>query len=62
MVVDNGGLHGARRRKGSRGLAVGYHMVKADWFENGGGANMVAKYKGPDTLNVFRLDGSHLDL
>jgi len=54
MVVDNGGLHGARRRKGSRGLAVGYHMVKADWFENGGGANMVAKYKGPDTLNVFR--------
>lgn len=28
--------------QGSMSLALGYHMVKADWFENGGGANMVS--------------------
>jgi hypothetical protein len=28
--------------QGSMSLAVGYHMVKADWFENGGGASMVS--------------------
>jgi len=54
MVVNNGGLHGARLRTGVIVLSMGYHMVKAEWFENGGGANMVAEYKGPDTNGVFQ--------
>jgi len=54
IVVDNGGLHGARLRDGDVKLVTGYHMIKADWFENGGDASMVARYKGPDTQNIFR--------
>ena len=50
-VVSNGGLHGRRQASGSISLQPGYHMIYAKWFENGGGANMVARYHGPDTGN-----------
>ena len=43
------GLHGARERSGTILLKAGYHNFKAIHFENAGGANMIVKYKGPDT-------------
>ena len=50
-VVNNGGLHGRRCREGSRTLQTGYYDVKVKFFENGGGANLDVKYRGPDTGN-----------
>jgi hypothetical protein len=55
MVVDNGGTHPATLRSGTIGLTPGYHIIKLDFFENGGGASMVAKYKGPDTNDKFTV-------
>jgi len=55
MVVDNGGLHGNTLKSGTMALAAGYHIVKLDFFEDGGGASMVAKYKGPDTFDKFTV-------
>eukprot|EP00293_Proteomonas_sulcata_P020782 CAMPEP_0184303712 /NCGR_PEP_ID=MMETSP1049-20130417/13410_1 /TAXON_ID=77928 /ORGANISM="Proteomonas sulcata, Strain CCMP704" /LENGTH=291 /DNA_ID=CAMNT_0026615341 /DNA_START=8 /DNA_END=883 /DNA_ORIENTATION=+ len=60
MIVDNSGLHGNRERKGEIGLSSGYHVFKADFFENGGGESMVVKYSGPDTDgNWVPLKGFH---
>jgi hypothetical protein len=49
MVVNNGGLHSTKTESGTVDLAEGYHMIKADWFENGGGPSMALQYNGPDT-------------
>ena len=54
------GLHGAREIRGSISLSSGWHDFKAYHFENGGGANMIVKYKGPDTNNKNELlEGNH---
>ena len=54
------GLHGARERQGSITLDPGLHDFKAYHFENAGGANMIVRYKGPDTDNKkVLLQGNH---
>lgn len=54
------GLHGARQRSGRVTLDAGWHDFKAYHFENGGGANMIVTYKGPDTQNKkILLEGNH---
>jgi hypothetical protein len=59
-VVKNMGLHGRRARKGTVTLDRGFHEFKAYHFENGGGSNMVVKYRGADTSNRWALvEGSH---
>lgn len=45
------GRHGARTREGSVTLSVGWHDIRSYMFQNGGGAEMIAKYSGPDTDN-----------
>ena len=56
-VVENWGLHGRRERRGSVELKHGWHDFKATHFENGGGANMIVMYQGPDTENKKELAG-----
>ena len=41
--------------QGSADLAIGYHIVKADWFENGGGASMVSARSGSTRKCIGRL-------
>lgn len=54
------GLHGRRLKKGTVTLDRGFHEFKAYHFENGGGSNMVVKYRGADTSNRWALvEGSH---
>jgi hypothetical protein len=41
-------------------LSEGWHDFKAYHFENGGGANMIVTYRGPDTNNKkVELEGFH---
>ncbi len=37
LVVDHGGLHGARTKSGAIGLAAGYHPIRVAFFQAGGG-------------------------
>jgi hypothetical protein len=57
-VVNNDGLHGARRRCGHITLTKGEHPVEATGFQRGGGAYMSIRWQGPDTHNQLRLLGS----
>jgi len=50
-IVNNDGLHGARRRCGNAKLAQGKHEVRVEGFQHHGGAYQRAMWKGPDTLN-----------
>ena len=54
-VVDNWGLHGAVTKSGKKLLSKGWHDVNVEFFENGGGASCVVKYKGPDTAGSEAL-------
>ena len=41
-------------------LNKGYHDLKVEFFQNGGGASCVVKYKGADTAdNQKLLEGWH---
>ncbi len=37
VVIDNDGLHGASPKDGAIALAKGYHKLKVEYFEHGGG-------------------------
>ena len=60
-VVDNWGLHGAKEVEGKIKLVKGYHDIKVEFFQNGGGASCVVKYKGTDTADTQHLiEGWHV--
>ncbi len=46
-VVDNDGLHATVERKGIIPLAEGYHAIRVDFFQAGGGDALEADYEGP---------------
>jgi hypothetical protein len=50
-IVNNDGLHGARRRCGYVNLGGGTHEVRVEGFQHHGGAYQRAMYRGPDTIN-----------
>ncbi len=45
LVIDNDGLHGMVDRSGTVALAAGYHPVRIEFFENGGGAGLIARWE-----------------
>ncbi|MFI4898698.1 MAG: M12 family metallo-peptidase [Phycisphaerales bacterium JB059] len=47
LVVDNDGLHGMVERSGQIALHAGRHAVRIEFFENGGGAGLIASLEGP---------------
>ncbi len=46
-VVDNDGLHGMVRRGGNIPLSAGWHRVRIEFFEAGGGAGLISTMAGP---------------
>ncbi len=48
-VVMNDGLHGMVEKSGTIDLAPGKHAVRVEFFENGGGAGLLASWSGPNT-------------
>jgi len=55
LLVDNNGLHGMRTRSGKKWLSTGFHRLRVEHFERGGGAGMVLEYLGGDTLNQKKI-------
>jgi hypothetical protein len=49
IVVLNDGLHGMVERTGSIGLEAGWHQLRVEFFERGGGAGLIILAGGPDT-------------
>jgi len=47
LVVDNDGLHGMVLRGGTIPLSFGWHQIRIEFFENGGGAGLIATIQGP---------------
>ena len=61
MVVDNDGLHGMEKVGGSIPLSAGWHQMRIEFFENGGGAGLIATIAGPavEETNLEGLFISH---
>ena len=51
-VVLNDGLHPMQERSGTIDLAAGRHAITMEFFENGGGAGMIASWQGPGVTKV----------
>jgi hypothetical protein len=49
LVVDNGGLHGAKDKQGKAELETGFHRLRMVYWQKGGGACAQLMVKGPDT-------------
>ena len=49
VLVDNDGLHSMVEKFGTIGLMAGKHAIRVEFFENTGGAGLVARIEGPDT-------------
>ena len=59
-VVENWGLHGKTEVISKLKLNKGYHDLKVEFFQNGGGANCIVQYSGPDTSDTQKpLEGWH---
>lgn len=48
LLVDNDGLHGMVEKSGTIGLMGGKHAITIEFFENTGGAGLIARIEGPD--------------
>ena len=46
-VVDHDGLHGPEAKTGCKSLDVGAHAFQIKWFQQGGGAELALRWKGP---------------
>ncbi|MFD6417892.1 ricin-type beta-trefoil lectin domain protein [Streptomyces sp. NPDC060194] len=47
VVIDHDGLHGAEPKDGTVTLTAGYHSVRIDHFERGGGQQVTLAWKPP---------------
>ena len=47
VVVTNDGLHGMVERAGTIALKAGHHPLRIEFFENQGGAGLIARVQGP---------------
>jgi glucose/arabinose dehydrogenase len=47
LIINNDGLHSMRELSATRTLSAGYHSLRVEFFENGGGAGLVASWSGP---------------
>jgi hypothetical protein len=47
LVVDNGGVHGTRERKGAVALESGLHPITLTFFQGAGGKSLEVLYEGP---------------
>jgi Metallo-peptidase family M12/PA14 domain/Bacterial Ig domain len=47
LIVDNDGLHGMVKRGGTIPLSAGWHQIRIEFFERGGGAGLISTFSGP---------------
>ncbi len=53
VVVNNDGLHGMVERFGQVALEAGLHPFRVEFFENFGGAGLIARWSGPGTARAI---------
>ena len=46
-VVNNDGAHGMQERSGTVTLGVGFHPIRVEFFQGGGGQGLEVRYAGP---------------
>jgi len=59
-VIDNGGVHGPTPKDGSVELAGGYHPLRLDHFEGGGGQQLTLEWQPPGTDGFSLVPNSAL--
>jgi len=59
QVINNDGCHGMRDRTGKKNLSAGMHVIHVQWFERGGGAGCIFKYR--PSGGKWDFLGSHVD-
>ena len=47
LVVDNNGIHAMIKRTGTIALEAGWHTMRIEFFERGGGAGIISTLAGP---------------
>ncbi len=47
LITTNDGGHGNQTKSASATLSVGYHALKVEYMQQGGGAGLVLQYSGP---------------
>ena len=47
LVIDHDGLHGATAKDGAVTLTAGYHALRIDYFEAGGGQQLTLEWRTP---------------
>ena len=47
QIVNNDGLHGMVKKGGTIPLSAGWHRIRIEFFENGGGAGLISTITGP---------------
>ena len=57
LVVNNDGLHGMQKSGGSIPLAVGWHPIRIEFFEAGGGAGLIATMSSTGLPEIVLEDG-----
>ena len=50
LVVDNDGMHGMKEKSGEIGLRAGWHALRVEWFNAGGGAGLEVRWSGPEVV------------
>ncbi|MEV6304336.1 family 16 glycoside hydrolase [Actinoplanes sp. NPDC051861] len=47
LVIDHDGAHGATAKEGAVNLSAGYHSLRLDYFERGGGQQLTLEWRPP---------------
>jgi len=47
LIVDNDGVHGPQEKNGKVSLTSGYHLIRVEYFEAGGGQGLQVHWSGP---------------
>ena len=50
LLIDNDGQHGVAEKMGEVALQAGYHSIRIEYFEYGGGESLSLEYEGPGIL------------
>ncbi|ROP42072.1 ricin-type beta-trefoil lectin domain protein [Saccharothrix texasensis] len=60
VVVDHDGLHGSESKSGSVQLGAGYHALRIDHFDNGGGQQLTLEWQPPGATGFSVVPNSAL--
>ncbi|MFY1638166.1 family 16 glycoside hydrolase [Solwaraspora sp. WMMB335] len=60
VVVDHDGLHGATSMDGTVGLTEGYHALRVEYFEAGGGQQLTLSWQPPGSAEFAVVPNSVL--